>query len=36
VYFADGSNELFSIEDTLEGGDVLPDFSMTVTDIFEI
>jgi Uma2 family endonuclease len=36
VYFADGSNELFSIEDTLEGGDVLPDFSMTVADIFEI
>jgi Uma2 family endonuclease len=36
VYFADGSSELFSMGDTLEGGELLPDFKMTVEDIFDI
>jgi Uma2 family endonuclease len=36
VYQADGSSELFTREHTLSGGDVLPDFKMTVTEVFNI
>lgn len=35
VYFADGSSELFTMEHTLSGGDVLPEFEMPVKEIFE-
>ncbi|MEO1288091.1 MAG: Uma2 family endonuclease [Chloroflexota bacterium] len=35
VYFADGSSELFTMEHTLSGGDVLPEFEMAVKEIFE-
>lgn len=35
VYFEDGSSELFKEEHTLSGGDVLPDFEMKVSDVFE-
>lgn len=34
VYFADGSSDLFTEQDTLTGGDVLPEFSMSVAAIF--
>lgn len=36
VYFEDGSNELFDKDQTLSGGDVLPNFEMTVGDIFKV
>lgn len=36
VYFADGSSELFDKDQTLSGGDVLPDFEMSVGDIFDV
>ena len=34
TYAADGNNDLFSRDMTVSGGDVLPGFSMTVSDIF--
>lgn len=36
AYFADGSSELFDKEQALSGGDVLPGFEMTVSDIFNV
>lgn len=36
VYFADGSSEFFKDDETLNGADVLPDFSMKVAEIFEV
>lgn len=36
VYFADGTSDLFTVEDTLNGGDVLPGFQMAVRDVFEV
>lgn len=36
VYQADGTIEIFTEGDTLFGGDVLPKFEMTVTEIFEM
>jgi Uma2 family endonuclease len=36
VYFADGPSELFDKGQLLSGGDVLPNFEMTVSDIFDI
>lgn len=36
VYFEDGSSELFKEDHTLSGEDVLPEFEMTVADIFDI
>lgn len=35
VYYADGTSELFTEDNTLDGGTTLPDFSMTVAEIFE-
>lgn len=35
VYYADTSSELFTKSDTLDGGNVLPDFQMTVSEIFD-
>lgn len=34
VYFADGSSELFTDSDTLDGGDILPGFTMDIQAIF--
>lgn len=34
VYFADGTSELFLGDEVLEGGDVLPDFTISISDIF--
>ena len=34
VYFADGTSELFLAEDTLGGADILPNFEMSVAEIF--
>jgi Uma2 family endonuclease len=36
VYLAGGTSELYTIDDTLDGDDVLPGFSMTVKDIFDV
>lgn len=36
VYFADGSSELYKEGDTLSGGAVLPDFSVAVSEVFEV
>jgi Uma2 family endonuclease len=36
VYFADGSSEFFNDDETLNGGEILPDFSMAVSEIFEV
>jgi Uma2 family endonuclease len=36
VYFADGTSELFKEEHTLSGGDVLPEFEVKVSDIFDL
>lgn len=35
VYFADGSSEIFKEGDMLSGGDVLPNFELAVSAIFE-
>ena len=35
VYFNDGSSELFRDEHILSGDDILPNFQMTVSDIFD-
>ncbi len=35
VYRADGDIQILTGDDTLDGGDVLPGFSMTVSDIFK-
>jgi Uma2 family endonuclease len=34
VYYADGSSDLFKEGETLDGGDVLPDFKLDVATIF--
>ncbi|MDQ7023988.1 MAG: Uma2 family endonuclease [Anaerolineae bacterium] len=34
VYYADGSSDLFKESETLEGGDILPDFHLDVAAIF--
>ena len=36
VYFEDGAVDIFTEENELSGGDVLPKFRMFVTEIFEI
>src|SRR5690606_27023338 len=36
VYFADGTSELFVIGDMLSGGDLLPNFEMSVAEIFNL
>lgn len=36
VYFADGSSELFDKDSKLSGGEVLANFEMTVSDIFDV
>jgi Uma2 family endonuclease len=36
VYFVNKPSELYTIDDTLDGGDILPGFQMTVADVFEI
>jgi Uma2 family endonuclease len=35
VYYADGSYDIFTEENVLSGGDVLPGFEMLVRDIFD-
>jgi Uma2 family endonuclease len=35
VYYADSSYDIFTEENVLSGGDVLPGFEMLVRDIFE-
>jgi hypothetical protein len=36
VSFAGRISELYTVEDTLDCGDVLPDFHMTVKDVFDV
>jgi Uma2 family endonuclease len=36
VYFEDGLFDIFTEEDNLSGGDVLPGFEMPVKDIFDV
>lgn len=35
VYYADGATDIFKEDDVLSGGDALPNFQMTVAEIFE-
>lgn len=36
VYFEDGSLDIMQVGDTLSGGEVLPKFEMTVSEVFEV
>ncbi len=36
VHYADDTSKTFSIEDTLDGGDILPGFTLAVADIFPL
>lgn len=36
VYFADGTSELFDKDQVLSGGEVLPNFELAVSDIFDL